>query len=401
MEEHSKKPAIILGLKLTGLAAVRSLGRLGVPCAGIYVDPRLEYGRHSRYLADTVRVSSPLRATELFEALRRLKERWGGMKPVLLPVSDPYVSVINEGQAELRPDFELRFPPSGVRGRFVDKIETFRLCQQYGLQAPPTVVADGMEAVRDACRVLEFPVIVKPRRTYATGFPGKNQVLRSAVELLRFFEANPTALGNAVIQQIIPSGDGHIIYAGTYSNGDGEVVAVWTGRKLRQWQPDFGMTCFGVSEEHSVVRDRAQTFLNSIGYQGVAGLEFARDRSTGEYFFLELNPRLFLPIQLAADSGIDLARLAYRDMCGDPIETMPRQRDGIYWVDFNNDLQSFVWKRRRGLLSASGWLRSLVRARSFAVYDLRDLKPFVISVIYLVTFVSRALVERIRRYRAK
>jgi predicted ATP-grasp superfamily ATP-dependent carboligase len=362
------------------------------------VDPRLEHGRHSRYLSDTARLSSPLTATELFPALRRLKERWNGMKPVLLPVSDPYAALIDDGQAELRSDFELRSPPSGLLGRFVDKIETHRLCQQYGVQAPATVVAEGMQAVRDACRVLEFPVIVKPRRTYGTGFPGKNRALGSAVDLLRFFEANPIVLGNAVIQQIIPSGDGHIIYVGTYSNGDGEVVAVWTGRKLRQWQPDFGMTCFGVSEEHGVVRDRVRTFLDAIGYQGVAGLEFARDRRTGEYFFLELNPRLFLPIQLAADSGVDLVRLAYRDMCGDPIETMPRQRDGIYWLDFTNDLQSFAWKRRRGILSASEWLRSLLRARSFAAYDVRDPKPFVASLVHLLAFLSKGLVARIRRY---
>jgi predicted ATP-grasp superfamily ATP-dependent carboligase len=312
-------------------------------------------------------------------------------------VSDPYVSLLNEGQAELRPDFELRFPPSGVRGRFVDKIDTFRLCQEHGLQAPLTVVADTMEAVRDACRAFEFPVIVKPRRTYGTGFPGKNRVLRSAVDLMRFVEAHPTVLGNAVIQQIIPSGDGHIIYAGTYSNGDGKVIAVWTGRKLRQWQPDFGMTCFGVSEEHRVVRDRARTFLDSIGYQGIAGLEFALDRRTGECFFLELNPQMFLPIQLAADSGIDLVPLAYRDMCGDPVEAMPRQTNGIYWVDFTNDLKSFVRKRRRGILSVSGWLRSLLRARSFAAYDWRDPKPFVASILHLVNLLARGLVERIRK----
>jgi predicted ATP-grasp superfamily ATP-dependent carboligase len=89
------------------------------------------------------------------------------------------------------------------------------------------------------------------------------------MDLLRFLEGNDL-LGKCVIQQVISSGDGDILVTATYSGSSGTVEAIYSGRKIRQYLPDYGATCFGISERHAMLEESTRAFLNNIRYRGFA-----------------------------------------------------------------------------------------------------------------------------------
>jgi predicted ATP-grasp superfamily ATP-dependent carboligase len=90
----------------------------------------------------------------------------------------------------------------------------------------------------------------------------------------------------------MPSGDGDIIVVSTYSDQEGRVIANYSGRRIRQYRPNFGAACYAISERHTALEKLSREFLNAIGYRGFSMLEFARGRQDGCNYFLELDTRM-------------------------------------------------------------------------------------------------------------
>jgi D-aspartate ligase len=385
--------AVVLGLTVNGLGVLRSLGALGVRCVGLYKDKR-DIGRRSRFLRDGLFLEPSASDSEIEAALRRLTAAVA-TKPVLIPTEDRYAQFVAWNQEQLCERYTVRCPRRELFDAFLDKAKTIELCQRHGLTIPVSYSLGSERELEQAMARLEFPAIVKPRLTFDPGFPGKNFVARSARSLVSFFESHPYLLGRTVVQEIIRSGDGHILVVATYSGQDGRVIGLYTGRKLRQFLPDYGVTCFGVSEWHAELASTARAFLDGIGYRGFAALEFARDRLTGRTYFLELNARTYYHNQLFGDAGVDLTRIGWNEMTGSGVpREAPIQRDGIHWLDFSRDLRSFYRKRLQRQARLGAWLRSLLRARSFAVFDARDPGPMFFAGVQLAGDVVRHFVER-------
>ena len=125
----------------------------------------------------------------------------------------------------------------------------------------------------------------------------------------------------------------------------------------------------------------AERLLNARQYKGFAATEFAEDATSGRYYLLETNPRLFLPTQLALDANVNLIQTAYWEMSDQQIDSnlSEPQVDGVHWIDFHSDFRSFLKKHRESKISVWEWLRSIPRASSYATFALWDLKPFLAS----------------------
>lgn len=391
-----ERPAVILGLAAAGLAPLRALGAMGVPCLGIWRDPRLEIGRHSRHLLRSLRVSASPDHAELLGALDELTAPWRRASPVLVPASDLYAAFIDDMQEELGARYTIRCSERRLHSALVDKAATIDVCTEAGVPIPRSLALEAPGDVQAVCSDFRFPVIVKPRRSHGIPFPGKNFVADTKDDLVAFFERHAGLLGQAVAQEVVPSGDGRIVQTISYSGRDGKVLAVASMRKLRQWPPDYGVTSLGRSEWIPGIVSQATHFLEDIGYRGFASVEFAEHAESGRYLLLEVNPRLNLPVQLALDSGVDLIGTAWREMSGSgPVEAVPsRQIDGVHWIDLHRDVLSLVHKHRRGRIGLAEWVRSVARVSSHASFDWRDPVPWLASLRAL----ARDLAELLSTY---
>ena len=400
------RPAVILGLAAAGLAPLRVLGAMGVPCAGLYRDPRKEMGRASRYLARSRRVSAAPSHDELLTALAELTAPWRDTKPVLIPASDLYAAFVDELQDELRPHYTIRCARRRLLTAFADKAATIDLCTEGGAPIPRSIALTTEADLDSICREFRFPVIVKPRRSHGIAFPGKNFVADRADALRAFFDAHPALLGRVVVQEMVQGGDGHVMMILSYSGEEGRVLSMATLRKLRQWPPNRGVTSLGRSDWLPGAASITEGLLNQLGYQGFAATELVEEASSGRLYLLEVNPRLALPTRLALDAGVDLIGTAWREMTGAVPVPVPvpvpaeaehagrNQIEGVHWMDLRRDLLSVIDKSRRGQIRLRSWVRSILRVRSHATFDWRDPLPWLIASRELV----RNLASLLGRY---
>lgn len=375
-----------MGLGPGGLGAARSLSRLGVEVYGVYSGSGAEVGHHSRVLRGRYPIRGAGSDAQVLATLQAIRRRVSpAARMVLVPANDRYAIFVATHRRELEEDFLFRVPGANLETSFLDKRATVKVCRDQGLPIPRSCVPEGRRDVIEAAGRFRFPVIIKPALQDDASFPGKNVVVVDADALTAFYERRPELVVRSMFQELVPSGDGHIVGVNTYSGADGKVLAWVSHRRLRQWLPDRGATCYGVTETMASLAAETVRFLDDLGYVGFAGVEYAEDISTGEHLFLELNARVVLPNQLFADAGVDLTAIGYLEMCGRPTPRRPVQRDGVYWMDFHRDAASSFLKWRAGQLGFRAWLYSLRHVDSHATFELRDAKPFAATLALMAS----------------
>jgi predicted ATP-grasp superfamily ATP-dependent carboligase len=394
---HDPVPAVVAGLGTNGLGVVRSLGRMGVPVVGVYGRPQ-EAGRFSRYCRP---VKFPVLEQDekaYLDGLLRLGEDLGGA--VLFPTSDEALQLVSHHRTSLGASFRFAVPDVQTLDLIISKSGTQELAERCGVPIPPTSFPQKPEDIEALCGTMRFPCIIKPLDTFSVKFPdrAKNAVVAGPDDMRDFFQRHPYFLGQTVIQEIVRGGDGHIFICAAYFDADSEPLAIYTGRKIRQYPPDYGVTCLGESVYMPELAELTVRFLKQIKFRGLVAAEYVRDRKTGAYYFLEMNARSYYHNMLFTDCGVNLAYVAYRDLLGDTITPQTRpQREGIWWLDFQRDLSSCWRKHKKGEITWGEWFRTIIRARSFAYLDRRDVKPYFYSVYLLLKILLEKAVGAVGR----
>lgn len=372
--------ALVLGLGINGLAVVRSLGEQGLKVAGVYNDGQSELGIHSRYLSGSHLFDPEKSSEELFEICQQLTDE-SSERPVIICTTDLFSELVASHSELFESRFILTTPNKDLYWRFLYKQPTAQICMDNDVKIPMTVFVKESECLLSACEDMHFPAIIKPNLTYEETFPGKVVVVNNSQELDEFVSQYSHLQSKVVVQEVIPSGDGKLYIVSTFSDKNGKVQSIYTGKKLRSYLPDFGVTCYGVSYEIEKLKSISETFLNDISYSGFADLEFAYNEEADEYYFIELNIRTSYLNQLYKDSGINLNYIGYLASKNLPYEHLiNNQQQEVHWCDFARDVGSFYRKYKDNKLGLIDWIRDLIKSRSFAYFNTSDLKPFMFSI---------------------
>jgi D-aspartate ligase len=371
-------PAIVLDLGVNGLGVVRSLGRKGVRVLAVAFTEQGVAGC-SRF-CEAVDLPRDAGQSEFLSRLLALCQRLPA-PPVLFPTSDESLALLSEHEQVLAPVARFVLPARRTMLDILNKDGTKRLAMECGVRIPATYCAPSFAHLCDMAPRMHYPVLFKPRNHYSCYLPGraKNITFHEPDELAAYFAGCPQLADMGVFQEIIRGGDGHILVCAAYLNRDSEPLAVYTGRKIRQLQPDFGVTSYGISENLPEIAEMTVSFLQRMAYRGLVAVEYVEDRKTGQVSFLEINGRSYYHNALFLSCGVNLPWIAYLDAVRHPMlarEVEPRQKYGRKWVDLARDARSFRLKHKEGQLGWGPWLRSLTQARSFAVFAFDDLGPF-------------------------
>lgn len=386
--------SIVLELGVNGLGVVRSLGKKGLSVVGVYTEDGP--GRNSKY-CHSVRLPDPSTDEDGFlEGLTSLCQREKN-PPVIFPTNDKMVQFMLAHRDLLKTQALFNMPDPDILDKIINKDGTYELAKRCDIPAPRTYIPKNASEVLDTAADISYPCIFKPRDTFSVEMPdnAKNLVFENRDELLETFSTDPDLLCSGVLQDIILGGDGFIYVCAGYFNQDSNPLAFYTGRKIRQYLPDVGVTCFGESLRVPQISKLTFSFLKDIKYQGLAAVEYTRDRDTGEFYFLEINARSYYHNSLFQSCGVNLPYTAFVDLVeGNETINMPVQRYGIRWIDFQRDFGSFWRKRKNGDIGIGEWLISVCTARSFAVFDKSDLKPFFYSVYNLFVLLLTKIIRR-------
>ncbi len=382
--------ALVLGSDFRALAAVRALGRRGIPCLVVDDDPRSAwFSRHTRRR----RWRGPMQGEEFLHFLVALA-RSGLEGWVLFPLQDETVEAVARATDLLAAHYHLTTPPWEIAQHALDKRLTQRLAAATGVPAPETWFPDsdhGLDEVR-------FPAIVKPassvrlQRTLGR----KAFWARDRFELEAALRAAEQALPRAqlMVQEAIPGGGlAQVSVAALCRRG--EALATMTARRRRQYPIDFGL---GSSYVEAVpvpgLEELARTVIRRLGLSGACELEFKRDSRNGEFKLLDVNLRLWGWHGLCVACGLDFTHLLYQQALGIEVQP-PTPTYGWRWRRLLTDLPAALMEIRAGQLDAGAYLRSFGGGRTVrSVLDPFDPGPALGDL-------AVALVRAVRRRRAR
>lgn len=387
-----KPAAFVLGLGTNGYGVVRSFGRNHIPTVGVYQDSK-DFGRFST-LCNTHRVEPQIEHEE--ELCQKLLE-WSrdfDEKPFIYASSDEYCQFLSRHQDHLSDRFRSHWLSPDIVARIVDKSRIGQVCQDAGILVPRTHATTSSEPLEETAREFSFPLIIKPNRSFSIDFGMKNFVADSLKSLLAFYAEHPDLKGKTIWQEIIVGTDENVYQCNVLVRSSGDIGALLGVKKVRQFPPNFGHMCYGHSEENEVVRAQSLKLLRFMSYRGLASLEFKRHAKDGQYYFIEMNPRLPWYNSLFLSAGVNFPYLAYRDLLeGDDFrEPQATPKSAVYWVCFKDDLRCFLQMERKGEIGLGHWIQSLLKARSFAWWSPSDPKPFLRAILRLFFFSVRKVV---------
>jgi D-aspartate ligase len=390
--------AFVLGLGSNGYGLVRSLTSRGVRVVGFHYTSE-HFGRFSR-LAECHYLDRSLSREAISDILVR-RSASCAEPPVLLAASDEFGFTVFDQVAKLAQSFSFHVPVWGDPRRFFSKARMHDACSQAGILCPVTVVPVSPAQVVETAARLRFPVIVKPVRSFGTAFPvpGKNHVVRSALELIRVYTRHPSLTGMSIVQEVVPGGDENVVQCNVLVRQNGELDSWCCVRKLRQNPPGRGNMCYGISETNPTATAEAVKLLAFSGYRGLASLEFKYHPGERRYYFIEMNPRMPWYCALLPKSGVNLPFRAYLDLTGRLAEDAgaPVQLDGVRWMNAAEDLRAVFGGHRLSLGRAVKWLRQLCGTDTFAWWDPADPAPFAGAALSLAHSRLKAAKEMMSR----
>ena len=373
--------AFVLGMNDTGLTAARCLGREGIPVRGFDVSAGRSAFR-SRYCKAEV-CPDPLEQPG--DLVRFLRQRAGdaAARAVLLPTSDAFFLFLSRHRAQLEDRFLMSLPSEEVAEAVVNKRGLYELAAANGIAFPQSYFPGTYEealAVKDALR---YPAFIKPHwgHQWRAHFGGmhKGFKVRSPDEFLARFREVEASGHSALVQSYVTSPDDNLFSVSLYISRSGEALAAFARRQVRQYPPNSGTVTLAISERNPELVASATRFCQSIGYRGIAGLEYKRDREDGQYKLLDFNPRLMLSDGLTAYCGINLPLLQYLDLTGQEPAPRGEGKEAVKWLDTIADFHAFQQYHQRGELGFKAWLQSLRGTRAFALFAWDDPLPFLVA----------------------
>ena len=374
-------PAIVLCSTLTGLATVRALGRRGIEVIALVFDAH-DPVIHSRHATRIVGAGNAEDEPTILRMIQQLA-RESGERPVVMPTSDKHALLLAEHADALRADCRLWTTAYEDLSGLVCKNALYRLAQSADVPIVPYVADATIAQIEQWSADHPGPYLLKPIFDSAKvcHLREKNHVVPTRAELLDYLQIHGTDA--LVIQRVIKGGDGEIYDTYGLCDASGAPRAMASHRRLRQNRPNFGTTCFGRipsglgREADARMFELTERLLSATRFHGIFGIEWLRDRSTGNFYLIDFNARPFLSIGHLVDCGMNLPYLAYLDLIGAELpaaDARPPLR-ALDWIDLLRDAQAKLAHDATNPQPFWPWMLDIVRANSRAYWDWTDPIP--------------------------
>jgi predicted ATP-grasp superfamily ATP-dependent carboligase len=305
------------GREMKSYAPLRSLGRRGIHTIVASERERLPHFS-SRYCSERVSLPSPTADLAGYrDALLEVAARPAVKTAYPVRECDAYLF------AKYRDAFEehlsLVAPDLDTLRRGHDRLRLARAAEAAGVPYAETRPLSAVDA-------WDRPGVVKSRYNVLTGdyvdaYPdGELEEVKRVQTLAAGEEPDAEALyaemnHEPIVQDFVPQADKHL-YCALWD--EGEPLATYQHRQLRQNSWVGGGGVYRVSAYSQAVEDAAFDLLSHLDWHGFACIEYVQDADTGEWKFLEINPRLWQSLPEAVRAGVDFPHHYWRRARGDP-----------------------------------------------------------------------------------
>jgi predicted ATP-grasp superfamily ATP-dependent carboligase len=234
------------------------------------------------------------------ESLLSIRHRIGPFR--LLPIGEDLVRwMSSEREVLIAEGIHVRVPDSDTYGRLSDKGNFLGLCTQYGIRTPAQI---GVSLTGP----FTVPFVVKPRRhTREPGVLDAPLLVENKLsyEVLRSRQIDER---QHFFQEYVHGAS--IYYCALYANGTKR--ASFCQKNLAQ-QPGGKSVLRAVPCDPlpAGLEAKIDAMFRALRYDGVMMLELRQQEADGELYAIECNPRLWGPLQLAVDYGLNFTAPVY------------------------------------------------------------------------------------------
>jgi D-aspartate ligase len=360
-----------------GLGITRTLGRMGVPI--YHVDAsNTATAFHSRYsrgrfVWDTEKATPVETVAFLTEVASSI-----GRRAILIPTSDATAMLVADHAETLGKHFDFPCNETNLVRSLCSKREMYTLVKRHGIPTAETAFPESRDEMMECSSNMQFPIMAKG--IFATDLErtaGKRMFLvpdrRSLIDL---WDAHRDHFrSNFILQEFIPGAtDACWIFNG-YFDRNSESRAEFTGRKLRQYPADGGLTSLGECARNETIARMTRNLVQAVGYRGVLDIDYRYDARDGQYKVLDINPRVGATFRLfVGASGMDVVRAMYLDLTRQPVEPAPAP-EGRRWMVEDCDLMSSLHAFRNGKLALRDWLKSYRGVAETGIFAIDDPLP--------------------------
>jgi predicted ATP-grasp superfamily ATP-dependent carboligase len=382
-KEKVLRPAIVLSTHTMGLGVIRALGSMGVPIIAVYYSSG-DMGYVSRYIKEKIHAPHPEKFEDQFIGLLlESASRFGG--GLLIPASDETMTTVSKHKNLLEQQYIVACTEWEITEQFIDKMRTYDLADRFGVPAPKSVVPKSLEELKKYAQIVQYPCLIKPRQSHRYFELFKKKMVRvdNLAQMIAAYQEAADANLEVMLQEIIPGDDSDVVNYNSYF-WNGEPLVEFTAQQLRKAPPKTGAPCVVISKDIPEVIEPGRRIIRAMGFYGYSCTEFKKDSRDGVYKLMEVNGRHNRSALLAVQCGLNFPWLQYKHLVQGELPPASYYKTGTYWISIDKDIAysaHYLWKERYPLIR---FIQPYLRPHVFAVFDWKDLNPFIRMCINLV-----------------
>ena len=281
------------------LAAARALRAAGyAPWLAVYESGT--YAARSRATAGTVPVPNPSLDSEGF--VRELATAATKLSAAaVLPTAEHDLIILAGRDADFA-GIPLGTPSPESVELATDKALLPKLAAGAGLRTPPTKKVDRGDI--EGLRTFGLPAIIKPLRSRIRHPDGTMSPRSSYYLSSEQVQVAPDKFPDeeSLVQQYISG----TLYSVSGVSWAGELICALHQESIRIWPERAGGSAYAITTPPDVKLEQGVSrLLQAIGWSGPFQAQFLRSPD-GEYYLIDLNPRIYGSLALAVGAGLNL-----------------------------------------------------------------------------------------------
>ena len=398
MANVRRPKAVILGLipHPRSIATIRSLGRAGVPLAGLdHEEP--PHRSYTRYLKrSNCRILSSLDAV-----LKALLDGVAEAGSVLIPTSDEYLILLAKNYERLSDRYVVTCPPWRDLELIMNIAECYGLGRKCGIATPEYYVPRNDEELGRVIASLDcssHSYLVRTMPGAAPANPDSHRYTRVAgttqAEILETCQEIKQRTGSLpIIVEVVPGEAKDCLGVTLVMDRKGDPVVAYGLQRLSLYtylsdrcrtpgaitHPyELGALVYCESCYDREAMDKAIALARAAGFFGAITVEFRRNAANNELTLIKCDPRVVRATSLSTALAVDVPQALYEALTDLRSERRLHARDGVGWIWLSQFVEA-LWSNRDKFEVLRVLLRLVPkfwRIRSFAFLSVTDPLPF-------------------------
>ena len=387
-----RNAAVVLGGYVNGYNIIKALARIkDIQFDIVLLDCRKNIAAYSNRVDRILLFDKSIK--QFKDRIKQLKQFYDYL--IFYPTADFYLEYLTSIYYEINSFSFIPLNPANTMEN-LNKWNQYRICEKIGIPRPETIRISEINDIGNI-KKLKYPVIVKPVRRY----DGLNVTFRSLIlnsdtvlgSKESIFKESINKGSSFMASEIVPGdADNICAYTAYRSPMRREILAYWTGKKLSQHPDDYGVFSSASNQAPEIIKEQGEKIVEAMDAFGIIEPEFKYDCRDGKHKLMEVNLRSMMWHAVGLYSGVNLPEIQLRDALGMEVTESIQSKKLFHFIYINHEIINLI--QRKGYLA--NFRRNFVaKKKYYAVYDSKDLQPFVLVFYRLLKSLIKICLKRL------